>query len=301
MIDLNHSKIYSSLLILISQEQFLNQEFKALIRSYLEEKKKFGFDFGVLCVVHYKENVSKFNDDIYDIAAALELIILSFDIIDDLQDSDTENIWTHKPKFSLNATLAMMNIANKVIRQSSFEFRGIAIELIEKYTLISINGQQLDLQNVCQDEASYLEMIKQKSGSLTALSCLVGTVLAKGYIVNEVEEYASALGIIQQIKNDIKDLKEWNSKNDLLNKRFSLPIIYLFALNNQRSKVIKDYYFNNVNLDLRSNDILNFIEQSGSIIYALSIKNSYKYPALELLENSDFSCESVDYIKKLMK
>ncbi|UZM99271.1 hypothetical protein OL548_02190 [Lysinibacillus sp. MHQ-1] len=43
-------------------------------------------------------------------------------------------------------------------------------------------------------------MITLKSGSLTAMSCLIGEVLAKGEVSQEVEAYGKYIGIIQQIK-----------------------------------------------------------------------------------------------------
>ena len=66
--------------------------------------------------------------------------------------------------------------------------------------------------NSCRDEDSYVQMITLKSGSLTAMGCLIGEVLAKGEISQEVEEYGKYIGIIQQIKNDIQSLKAWGPK-----------------------------------------------------------------------------------------
>lgn len=254
-----------------------------------------------MCVIHYEEYADTFNEDIYKIGAAIELLILSFDIIDDLQDNDTDYIWTKAPKFSLNAVLAMLTIASKVLRQSSFEHRELAFQIIEQYILRSINGQHLDLLNSCQDESSYLQMITQKSGSLTAMSCLVGFILAQGKTSAEVEEYATALGVIQQIKNDIQDLKEWNLKNDLLNKKYSLPIIYIFSLQNDISKKLEGYYNKDEPLGILGDNLTEIVESTGAIPYALAIKNLYKYPALELIETKNLSAKGKNYLKKLMK
>ncbi len=254
-----------------------------------------------MCVIHYQENANSFNKEIYKVGAAIELLILSFDIIDDLQDHDTDYIWTKKPEFSLNAVLAMMTLAAKVLLQSNFKHREFALQTLQNYTLLSINGQQLDLLNVCRDESSYLQMITQKSGSLTAMSCLVGFILAQGKKSAEVEEYATALGIIQQIKNDIQDLKEWNLKNDLLNKKYSLPIIYIFSLQNDLSKKLKEYYHQDESLGTLSTDLTNLLESNGAITYALTIKNLYKYSALALIETANFSAKNKNYLKILME
>lgn len=296
-----HEKINASLDTILAQEKLIGEELKELIQSFKEKKEAVGYSFGTLCVIHYEEYVDTFNEDIYKIGAAIELLILSFDIIDDLQDNDTDYIWTKTPKFSLNAVLAMRTIASKVMRQSSFEHRELTLQIIEQYTLLSINGQQLDLLNVCRDESSYLQMITQKSGSLTAMSCLVGFILAQGKKSEEVEAYATALGVIQQIRNDIQDLKEWNRKNDLLNKKYSLPIIYIFSLQNDLSKKLERYYNKDESLEILGDNLMEIIKNTGAISYALAIKNLYKYPALKLIRRGTLSIKRKNYLKKLME
>lgn len=276
-------------------------ELKELLQSFKKTKEAFGYSFGTLCVIHYEEYADTFNEDIYKIGAAIELLMLSFDIIDDLQDNDTDYIWTKNPEFSLNAVLAMLTIASKLLRQSSFEHRELALQTIEQYALLSINGQHLDLLNVCQDESSFLQMITQKSGSLTAMSCLVGYILAQGKKSATIEEYGTALGVIQQIKNDIQGLKEWNHNNDLLNKKYSLPIIYIFSLQIGTSKELEVYYNNNDPLRPSVESLAEKLESTGAISYALAIKNLYKYSVLELIETETLSAKSNNYLKKLMK
>ena len=161
---------------------------------------------------HYEAFSSSINPDIYKVGCAIELLILSFDIIDDLQDKDSDYSWNKTPELSLNVALAMLVMASKTIDETSFEHKRAAIKLVDEYALKSINGQQLDLLNSCRDEDSYVKMITLKSGSLTAMGCLVGEVLAKGEISQEVEEYGKYIGIIQQIKNDIQSLKAWGPK-----------------------------------------------------------------------------------------
>jgi len=192
-------------------------------------------------------------------------------------------------------------MASKIIRETSFEHKNRAIQILEEYALGSINGQQLDLLNNCRDEQSYLQMIEQKSGSLTALSCLIGEVLAKGEISSQVKEYSKYIGIIQQIKNDIQGLKTWGRKNDLLNKRYSLPIIYLLSQKNDVSKSVKNYYNDDIVAVLDNNATENELTNGGAIRYAITIKNVYKFKALSYLENVAIKEVGKDYLKKLMK
>lgn len=294
-------QINKSLDNLIENEALIGYELRSMLKIFKEEKKAVGYSFGKLCYWHYKAFTDCLNEDIYKVAAAIELLILSFDIIDDLQDKDSDYSWTKTPELSLNAALAMLVMASRTIRETSFEHKNTAIQILEDYALRSINGQQLDLLNTCRDEQSYLQMIEQKSGSLTVMGCLIGEVLAKGVTSSEVEEYGKYIGIIQQIKNDIQSLKTWGPKNDLLNKRYSLPIIYLLAQKNDVSKSIVNYYNDDIVAILDNNATENELTNGGAIRYAITIKNVFKLKALNTLENVAINEVGKDYLKKLMK
>ncbi|MFJ3390951.1 MULTISPECIES: polyprenyl synthetase family protein [unclassified Lysinibacillus] len=293
-------QINEALDILIENEILISHELRSMLKKFKEEKKAVGYSFGKLCYWHYEAFTDCLNEDIYKVAAAIELLILSFDIIDDLQDKDSDYSWTKTPELSLNAALAMLVMASRTIRESTFEHKSTAIQILEDYALRSINGQQLDLLNTCRDEQSYIQMIEQKSGSLTAMGCLIGEVLAKGEKSSEIEEYGKYIGIIQQIKNDIQSLKTWGPKNDLLNKRYSLPIIYLLSQGNDVSNSVVNYYNDDIVAFLDNNATENELTNGGAIRYAITIKNVYKFRALDTLENVAINEVCKDYLKKLI-
>jgi len=294
-------KINEALDILIENELLIGHELRSMLKIFKEEKKAVGYSFGKLCYWHYEAFADCLNEDIYIVAAAIELLILSFDIIDDLQDKDSDYSWTKTPELSLNVALAMLVMASRTIRETSFEHKSAAIQILDDYALRSINGQQLDLLNTCRDEQSYLQMIEQKSGSLTAMGCLIGEVLAKGETSSDVNEYGKYIGIIQQIKNDIQSLKTWGSKNDLLNKRYSLPIIYLLSQKSNISKSMISYYNDDIDVFLDHNATAKELTNGGAIRYAITMKNVYKLKALNALENVAINEVYKDYLKKLMK
>jgi len=287
--------------ILIENDALIGYELRSMLKNFKEEKMAVGYSFGKLCYLHYEAFTDCLNEDIYKVAAAIELLILSFDIIDDLQDKDSDYSWTKTPDLSLNVALAMLVMASRTIRETSFEHKNTAIQILEDYALRSINGQQLDLLNTCRDEQSYIQMIEQKSGSLSAMTCLIGEVLAAGGTSSEVEEYGKYIGIIQQIKNDIQSLKTWGPKNDLLNKRYSLPIIYLLSRENDVSKSVINYYNGDMDAFLDNNATENELTNGGAIRYAITMKNVYKFKALNILENVTINELGKDYLKRLMK
>lgn len=300
MVDL-HDLINNSLDAIIDNEVLIGDELRDMLKSFKAEKADVGYSFGKLCVLHYEAFTDNNNEHIYIVAAAIELLILSFDIIDDLQDQDAKNSWSETPDLSLNTAIAMLVLASKIIRESSFDHKGLAVQLLEKYALLSINGQQLDLLNCCRDEQSYLQMTEQKSGSLTAMSCLIGEVLAKGEVSTQVEEYSKYIGIIQQIKNDIQDLKKWDSKNDLLNKKYTLPIIFLLSTENSVSNSVKEYYNVDIVTFLDNYAIKQELTNSGAIRYALAVKNLYKYKSLHILNDVTMKQLSKELLIQLMK
>lgn len=294
-------RINESLDMLIENDAMLGDELKTMLKRFKAEKVDTGYSFGKLCFWHYEAFVDCLNDDIYKVAAAIELLILSYDIIDDLQDKDSDYIWSKTPELALNVALAMLVMSSKAIHNTTFEHKNMALRLLQEYALRSISGQQLDVLNDCQDEQSYLQMIDQKSGSLTAMSCVIGEALAKGEMTTEVEEYGKYIGIIQQIKNDIQGLKTWGSKNDLLNKKYSLPIIYLMSQNNSVSKYVINYYNKDIVTFLDKNAIENELQNGGAIRYAITIKNLYKLKALNNLENVAINKVGKEYLIKLMR
>ncbi len=75
-----------------------------------------------------------------------------------------------------------------------------------EYILQSMQGQHDDLSNRPATEDECLDMIKRKSGALTALPCVLGAMLATGKFDPAVEKYAYQLGIASQIENDYKAL-----------------------------------------------------------------------------------------------
>ena len=94
---------------------------------------------------------------------------------------------------------------------------------------------------------------------------------------------------------------DYDPLNDLLNKKYSLPIIYTFSLQNDISKKLEEYYKKNEPLGIFSNDLIEIIGSNGGIPYALAIKNLYKYSALKLIETKNLSAKGKSYLKKLMK
>ena len=217
----------------------IDKAFKSTLISYVNEKKDSDVIFGHLCIIHYREFANNDNADIITIAAAIELIILSSDIMDDLQDNDANYLWCNEPSLGMNAALAMIFLAIKLIHESAFNYKHEALSILNDFVLKSIDGQYLDLINVCNHEEVYINMMDSKSGSLVALSSLIGTNLALGISDSKVLEYSRYIGVIQQIYNDIDDLKSFDRKGDLFNKKF-FKTLFMYSV---KSSTLSKFLF----------------------------------------------------------
>jgi len=295
MLNLNN-EIKKSLDEILSSNKFIDTNFKKILKCYIKEKQI--FNFGELCILHYRESTNYFDINIYDVAAAIELLILSLDIVDDIQDDDTDYVWMEKPQIALNAVMVMLVNVFRIIRKTQFKYKEQAIDIIEKQLLISINGQYLDIVNKHRDEKSYLNMISQKSGALTAMSCLVGEVLAKGTTSVKLNEYAMYIGMIEQIKNDLNDLIHNIQKRDILTKKITLPIIYI--LHTRRESDVSKYYNLEI-FDINRCFLVDYLKSSGAIRYTLVIKRKLIIKVLNLIHEMKYSKEFEEYMKKIME
>lgn len=297
-----HSTIIEKSIYHIIHNYIEQKDLQEMLLQFVNYQAEKGFPFGELLLLHYQMFHGMDNKDIYTIAASIEILMLSFDILDDIEDEDSYNKpWSTEPKLVLNAASTLPFIGLSVIQDSNFKNKDMAFSLLMKYCLSSAQGQHKDLLNYCQTEASYIETTLLKSGSLAALACSLGAILANVEILAQIESYGKYIGLIGQINNDINDIKAWNHKNDLLNKKYSLPIIYYLNIQDEEAQLVRDYYQNKISKD----DILVVKEslnkkliETGAITYAEVIKKIYQNKVL-----AELSGLKIDqyYIDQLIK
>lgn len=255
-----------------------------------------------MLVLHYNIFNGARTEEIYSVAAAIEILILSFDMLDDFEDGDfKDKPWSTDSNLALNATTSLLFLSTIVINNTGFKNKDKCISILQKYALQSINGQHQDLLNICRNEAGYIQMTIEKSGSLVTLSCLVGSILATDEFPAEVETYSRLIGLIGQINNDLADIKTWDDKNDLINKRFSLPIIYLLNCKDEELKFIHDYYNNKIETSemIKNQKLISerFV-MTGAIAYTEVIKKIYQNKAIEKIKELNFDQYYIDLLLK---
>lgn len=270
------------------------------VLSFIDYKLKQPLLFGELTVLHYRMFGGQ-NENIYQAAASIELMILALDIFDDLQDQDHASApWIQmSPALSMNIAIGLLTISVASLEQTSFELikKARAVRCLSIQVVKAVNGQYTDLLNSMSTEEECLAMIQEKSGSLLACACLLGTVLATESHHDTVMEYGIMIGVAAQIKNDIQDICRWDEKNDLIYKKKTLPTLYLLQSSHPRSQLVKSYYEEKLGKDdlySRKFEIKQFIEESGAIQYSEVLMRVYQMKAFERVKHLNVTPEWLD-------
>lgn len=273
MLDSSAVPIYEEMIKGIESSMF-QDSFKENAKEFARFKAEKGLVFGKLTVLHHYlfDNGEKL---IYELAAVIELLILSADIFDDLQDKDNPfTPWSQVPdSIALNIGLGLLSLSNhySFTISKSIPNGQELLSCIQDYSLDSIAGQHLDLLDLIKGEKDYIQMIRLKSGKLTALACLAGAIASQAppQALEIIRKYSETVGMIAQVSNDIEGVLRTDTKNDLLNKRRTLPVIYLLNEFNQPSREIVREVFSERGLTKESlPEVVEKIKQSGAVKYA---------------------------------
>lgn len=298
--DLIKSSMCSIINGQIEQDQIRN-----MLYGFIDYQSKKGFPFGELLILHFDlfNKEKERPEAIWLVAAALELIILSGDILDDFQDGDQKDTpWSFKPDLALNSTTNLLLLNINVLKNTNFKNKGKGLSILIEYVLKSINGQYKDLLNICTSESEYIRMSLEKSGSLTALACLLGTTLATDqFPEDKIETYGKYIGLIGQMTNDIADAEKMTEKNDLVNKKYSLPIIYLLNRQDKDVQFIRDYYENKIEKSEfleKLEMVKKQLQDTGAIIYAKVVKRIYQNKAKTEIEGLNLAPYDIDRLLK---
>jgi len=233
--------------------------------------------------------------EIYRQAAAVEAVILALDIADDLQDRDNvEKSWMQcKPEYALNAVLALMAGTFGEIAAWQSESTGKTApdaSEIGRIIMRSVNGQYKDLAQSVETEEDYIAMVREKSGSLIRLAFYTGyaSVPVDPTVAESLNAIADHVGIIAQLENDLKDLLRFDLKNDLLNKKRTLPILFLLSDPDENFPLIRQYYEGSVSRGQflqQKQACVDYIQNSGCVEYTRVIQTLFADKANELLES----------------
>ena len=277
--------------------QTKNTELQNLLLSFVKEKKK--LNFGQLTIVHHEAFSGK-DLEILQLAAAIELLILSFDIFDDLEDLDNvKEPWMQiDPSIALNAATTLYTISQQAVLTLSSPFKHQILHAFFKYSIQAMEGQHDDLQNSISTEEECLNVMKRKSGSLIALASVSGMLLANANFP-EVEEYSYQIGIAAQSDNDFRDL--FNPlKNDISAQKRSLALIYLKKGYNVHALDVLRFFASGKDFNEEFGSIVNYKQKlidSGVAQYLNVIKQVAINRATRIIEGLKIDSYHIENLK----
>ena len=170
-----------------------------------------------------------------------------------------------------------------------------AIRIFSKTLSDLAEGEMLQLQkaqNGDTDEKDYLRIIYNKTASLFEAACVSAAISAgvSEDVVKAARDYAVALGLAFQIKDDILDYSGTESVGkplgvDILEQKITLPL--LGALNNvsgQKQAEVRGMVKDIVGRPELRDDIVSFVKENRGLEYAKARLEGYVNEAVHALD-----------------
>ena len=171
----------------------------------------------------------------------------------------------------------------------------MAIRIFSKTLSDLAEGEMLQLQKAQSgdtDEKDYLRIIYNKTASLFEAACVSAAISAgvSEDVVKAARDYAVALGLAFQIKDDILDYSGTESVGkplgvDILEQKITLPL--LGALNNvsgQKQAEVRGMVKDIVGRPELRDDIVSFVKENGGLEYAKARLEEYVNEAVHALD-----------------
>jgi len=231
------------------------------------------------------------------LCALTELAILALDIMDDLQDQDNlQKVWMQRPQpYVLNAMVGLLMAVSaelSALRERDRHLRFPDAGEFGRLVAVAINGQQTDLALTVQTEHEYVEMVHKKSCMLIRIAFYFGLGAVPEGAADEqttqsLYQIADHIGLMAQIRNDTTDVTRCDTKNDLLGKKRTLPILFMLSDPELELPILADYYADKVSREQFAEHLeacLEYVQRSGCIPYCEFIQQLQYKRALEILK-----------------
>lgn len=236
---IDHKRLLETIDAILKQYVQL-PDLKEFLQSFIDSKSS--FPFAELCYFHHQIFNGVDEEECYRLASAIELWILSLDMFDDFEDVDNfEEPWMKLDQgIGLNCATFLFSLSQLVVSSLKSPNKLQILTSFQKFSMQAMRGQHLELSKQIETEDQCLEMIKWKSGSLTAFAAVAGMLLATGDYIEEVCEYSYQIGIAAQIQNDYQGLFS-KYKDDGKCDKPSLTLLYIMNHFNDECVQLQQY------------------------------------------------------------
>jgi len=232
-----------------------------------------------------------------NIACALELIHTATLIHDDVIDESIlrRNEQTFNVKYGNRLAVLLGDyLYSKAVSLIIADNDRIIMDIVANTVSQICEGEVLQTlkANTLPEEIEYLNMVEKKTASFFSACCRIGGLIGNAplHTIEALSSYGLNVGIAFQITDDMMDLIAEerqigkSTKNDLLNGKFTLPIIYAAKYFTPSEREI-------LTGGRGKEEILKVIEKYGGLEYAQNKVKNYVNTAkqnLNLLNNSQY-------------
>lgn len=260
----------------IIDSHFYEVSLNRMVRSFVYHKHAESTVWRELTLYsHYMMGGS--SPDIYHAAAQTELLILSLDILDDLQDQDN-----FEPPWMQCGSAVAMNVASGLLTAAIAGSLGKPLDSTAlKLLTAAHNGQHKDIQNAVSAEEEYLQLVTEKSATLISLAVHIGYQLVENpneTTARKLAEFSQHIGIAAQLQNDVKNLTLIQERNDIMQRKKTIATLYLLDLSKEAFPFLAKYYdgvYGTEELAAQEQQLVDFIVTSGVTEYTSAVQSLY--------------------------
>lgn len=238
------------------------------------------------------------NDATYRAASLVELLHTATLVHDDVVDDSLERrgffsvyaLWKNKASVLIGDYLLAKGLLLS-LDNNDFEILKILSEAVRRMS----EGELLQMEksrSLNIDEATYFEIIKNKTASLLSSACGAGawSVSGDADLTERLKAFGEKVGMAFQIKDDLFDYTSQDvgkpTGNDIKEKKLTLPLIH--TLNKVDRKTRRDIIYIVKNENTRKSKIAyitDIVNQTGGIDYTVNKMNEFKTDALAILHS----------------
>ena len=253
------------------------------------------------------------NEKTYRAASLVELLHTATLVHDDVVDEAAERrgyfsvyaLWKNKASVLVGDYLLakglLLSLDNKDF--NTLHILSDAVSRMSEGELLQLEKSRL--LNITEDD--YFNIIRNKTASLLASACAAGADSSTNNIelIEKIKMFGEYTGIAFQIKDDLFDYGTEDvgkpTGNDIKEKKLTLPLIYTLKNSDASKRRTLKFLLKNSNRRKESVQyIIQEVQQSGGIEYAVEKMNAYKTKALDILHQFPLS-DARDSLESLVR
>jgi geranylgeranyl pyrophosphate synthase len=243
--------------------------------------------------------------------AAIQLLMASGDVFDDVEDADAPESLPGKygPAVAINVATILISLAERA--GARLIEKGVKNEVVIRVMDVlnssftdACAGQHMDLtfsSELKVSEEDYLRAVGLKSASQVECACHIGALLGgtSQKTVAIFVKFGYNLGMAAQIGNDIKGIIDGS---DLLKPKITLPYVYALSQTEGESQnYLKSLFSKRPDKKPDVPRIRDILFPSGAVHYATIKLESYKQMALEALSEAEKAGVNTERLKVFLK